>query len=73
MTVHQYGATIVPKKGQFLRFPVGRGRKRRFVFAKKVTIPARSMVPLPGNLGPIWTRAFRRTAESVVRRYWTKG
>jgi phage gpG-like protein len=67
--VHQYGATITPKKGKFLRFRDRRGRKRRFVFAKKVTIPARRMVPESGTLGPIWTRAFERTAKRVIRNW----
>lgn len=39
--VQHHGATIRPKNKKFLRFPVGGGR---FVFAKKVVIPARPFV-----------------------------
>jgi phage virion morphogenesis protein len=35
--VHQFGATIVPRRGRFLIFRLG----ARVVFAKKVTLPAR--------------------------------
>jgi len=35
--VHNYGATIVPVRAKALRFKCG----RRWIFAKKVTIPAR--------------------------------
>lgn len=68
--VHQYGATILPKRAKLLRVPVGRGKKRRYVFLKRAVIPARRMVPDPRRLGPIWTAAFRRTVERVTGRYW---
>ncbi|MER2605783.1 MAG: phage virion morphogenesis protein [Siculibacillus sp.] len=38
--VHQFGATIVPKKARFLRFRLAGG----FVLASKVTIPGRSFM-----------------------------
>jgi phage gpG-like protein len=47
--VHEFGATIVPRRGRFLRF---RGRSPRrtrhatdWIFARKVTIPARPFMP----------------------------
>jgi phage gpG-like protein len=69
--VHQYGATITPKRGKFLRFK-GKihGRTRRttgFIFAKSVTIPRRQMVP-EGNLGERWSKAFDGAAERFMSR-----
>lgn len=44
----QYGATIKPKKGKFLRVPIPAARGGRnapgFMFLKKVTIPARPYI-----------------------------
>lgn len=62
--VHQYGATIVPKKARALRFMVG----DQVVFAKSVTIPRRQMVPMAetGGLGPIWTAAMSRAAGKLI-------
>lgn len=45
--VHQFGATIEPKKGKFLRWaPAG---AKGFVFAQQVTIPARAFMPIRPN------------------------
>lgn len=64
--VHQFGATITPKKAPRLVFP---GPGGRLIFAKKVTIPARPFLPLKKGttvvaLPPEWsadvTRALRR-------------
>ena len=41
--IHQLGGTIVPKNRKFLRFPIGGGQ---FMFAKKVTMPARPYLVL---------------------------
>ncbi len=73
--VHQYGATIEPKKAKRLVFP---GPGGRMIFAKKVTIPARPFLPLKKGytvvtLPPAWsadvTRAmrayFKQAAEKV--------
>lgn len=70
--VHQYGATISPKKGKFLRFQakVFSGNRRKaslFIFAKKVVIPRRQMVP-EGHLGPIWSKAFHDTGKRFFSR-----
>lgn len=70
---HQEGKVIVPKTKQFLAFRVptyargGKGAKNgeRWVFAKKVTIPKRQMVP-EKDWGPIWTKAFSETETSVL-------
>jgi phage gpG-like protein len=39
--VHQFGATILPRRGEFLIFTAPDGHK---VFARKVTIPARPFI-----------------------------
>lgn len=41
--VHQFGATIKPRKKPFLVFP---GPSGQMIFAKRVTIPARPFMPL---------------------------
>lgn len=43
--IHQFGGTIVPKKGDRLAFRIG----NRQIFARKVTIPARPYVGLSGS------------------------
>jgi phage gpG-like protein len=73
--VHQYGATIHPKKqGGRLVFP---GPGGRMIFAKKVTIPARPFMPLKKGysvvtLPPSWsadvTRAMRAYFKSVAEK-----
>jgi len=73
--VHQFGATIEPKKAKRLVFP---GPSGRMIFAKKVTVPARPFMPLKRGysvvtLPPSWsadmTRAlrayFKQAAEKV--------
>ncbi len=49
--IHQLGGVIVPKNRKFLRFPIGGGQ---FMFAKKVTMPARPYLVVrpedPGRL-----------------------
>jgi phage gpG-like protein len=75
---HQYGATIVPKRGKFLRFRGGRGRRTRgvggrfqfgggFIFARSVTIPRRPILP-EKYLGPRWSKAFHNTAKRFLSR-----
>lgn len=41
--VHQFGATIRPKRAKLLRFPNGAGG---FAFARQVTVPARPFMPI---------------------------
>ena len=41
--IHQLGGVILPKARKFLRFPIGGGK---FMFAKKVTMPARPYLVL---------------------------
>lgn len=43
--IHQFGGTILPKKGDRLAFQIG-GRQ---VFARKVTMPARPYIGLSGE------------------------
>jgi phage gpG-like protein len=59
---HQHGMTIRPKSKRVLAFKVN----GRFVFAKKVVIPQRMMIP-EGQLGPIWSSAFQRAASAYFR------
>jgi phage gpG-like protein len=63
--VHNRGATIVPRAAAALRFVV----RGAVVFAQKVVIPKRQMVPdKRRGLGPIWSRAFAATANDLIRR-----
>lgn len=69
--VHQYGATITPKKSRFLRFR-GKvhGRTKRttpWIFAKSVTIPRRQMVP-EKVLGERWTNAMNEAGARFISR-----
>jgi phage gpG-like protein len=71
---HQRGMTITPVKGRFLRFPGGARTRgaggrftRSFIYAKKVTIPRRMMVP-EGTLGTVWSKVFRDTGNRFVAR-----
>lgn len=76
LKTHQYGAVIVPKRASRLRFKVAtsysiRGRRATFgtVYAKRVVIPRRQLVPEQntGGLGPIWQKAFDRAAGRWLR------
>lgn len=58
---HQFGAVIRPKNGNLLRFKVG----NRFVFAKKVTIPARPFIGLAA-------RQLKKINESIEQWAETK-
>ena len=66
LATHQYRAVIVPKKAKRLRFKT-EATGSRFVYAQKVTIPRRQLVPEAdtGGLGVKWLGAFKR----VVRRF----
>lgn len=48
--VHQFGATITPKRGRYLVFPGPAGLP---IFAKKVVIPRRSFLPVRNFGGPV--------------------
>lgn len=63
--VHEFGATIVPKNGKFLRF---RGRDGGFVFMRSVTIPAR-LKWFEGweRFGPERDRLLGKTLDRVVK------
>lgn len=69
--VHQYGATIVPKRGKFLKYKGkihGRTRKTTgWIYSKRSVIPQRQMVP-EGHYGPIWSKALRDTAGRFLSR-----
>jgi len=63
--VHQRGRTITPKRGAFLRFRLPGGG---WVQTKKVTIPARPMVPTrAGGVPSKWSLAFVAVARAMVR------
>ncbi len=64
LKTHQRGRTIRPRNGEFLVFEIG----NRTVFARKVTIPARPIVPEQSRgLGPVWRERFHRVADRVFR------
>lgn len=72
LATHQYGAVIKPVKAKALAFQVERAPKKgsKFVYAQKVTIPRRQMVPEmdTGGLGPRWTGAFERTIKEYLKK-----
>lgn len=69
--VHQFGATIVPKKkGGMLAFP---GANGNIIFSKGVTIPKRSFMPIrsPGAqaaLPPAWSVAVVRSLRNYFKK-----
>ena len=67
--VHQFGATITPKRRRFLAFS-GVGSQR--VFRKKVVIPARPFFPLTRAgipaLPQLWRRQLELAAERALQR-----
>lgn len=64
--VHNEGATIYPKRGAWLTFPVGRGSGQRFARARKVEIPERRFIPEPGKEGRLWTAAIQETVDAAI-------
>jgi len=67
--VHQFGATIRPKRaGGRLVFP---GPNGRMIFAKQVTVPARPFLPLlsrdKAQLPPSWSTAVSRALRDYFR------
>lgn len=64
------------KKKAKLALAAERARRKKFrpkrghvwVFAKKVRIPARPMVP-EGDFGPIWTQAFEEVGEELLDKF----
>lgn len=81
LATHQYGAVIRPKNGKALRWKqdgptlksfggVKRGQATQMnrVYAQKVTIPRRQLVPEQdtGGLGERWFGAFKRVIRSYL-------
>lgn len=64
---HQNGKTIVPKKAKALRFKGPQG----FIFAKKVVIPKREMVPWP-RLSKRWSDAIQKAVDSSFKNFWER-
>jgi len=56
--VHQFGATVTPKKAKLLAFRI----QGRLVFAKKVEIPARPFMPMTPagqiDMPPAWSKGI---------------
>jgi phage gpG-like protein len=72
-STHQYGKkNIRPLRARFLVFSVGRGRRKKLFFARKVTVPRRQMLPekKTGGLGPIWQEAFRKEAKKQTQAHF---
>lgn len=83
LATHQYGAVIRPVRAKALRFGVeGQaiyastsrgirqvGAESRFVYARKVTIPRRQLVPeqSTGGIGPKWMKSFAAVVNRYVR------
>ncbi len=64
LATHQRGRTIRPRNGEFLVFKLA----DRVVFARKVTVPARPIVPEQSRgLGPVWRERFHRVADKIFR------
>lgn len=64
---HQFGATIKPKKGKFLVFPIrGAGGQARYVFARQVIIPARPFIGLETRQVSKINRIIDQWAEEVL-------
>lgn len=69
--VHQFGATIKPKKqGGMLVFPGARGN---LIFAKGVTIPRRAFMPIQKQGGPVvlpksWADGVGRALKRYFKR-----
>ncbi len=62
--VHQFGATIVPKKTRALHFRAD----GRWFFAKKVEVPAREFIPT-GPLPSAWASKLEAVARKVLARF----
>ena len=60
--VQQRGAKIRAKRAKALRFRAG----GRWVFAKSVTIPARTFVPKEGDLPPRWRDGIANVIGALV-------
>lgn len=66
--VHQFGATIAPKKAKRLVFP---GPGGKLIFAKKVTIPARPFMPLRrGGSAVVLPPAWSVIAVNALKAYF---
>ena len=65
--VHQFGATIKPKKGKFLVFPIkGAGGQTRYAFVRQVIIPARPYIGLERRQVDKINRIIDQWAEEVL-------
>lgn len=81
-SVHQRGMVITPRQAKVLRFHLpGAGQARvradrrgaQVVFAKKVVIPQRLMVPTrERGPGPIWRPALEAAAKRAVAKFLGK-
>lgn len=76
--IHQRGKVIVPKKKPYLAFQAlvrdGRpGVRWGWVYAKKVTIPSRAMLPDSRGVPPAWTRVIDEVVDSELRKRLGQG
>ena len=68
--VHQFGATITPKKAKRLVFP---GPNGKLIFAKKSVIPARPYLPLRRGSGAVvLPPAWSVLVVNALKAYFTK-
>lgn len=71
--LHNRGGTVRPVAARLLAFKVGgtrggRGKGGRWIFARKVVIPGRQILPLANKLGGTWASALRAVANSHIRK-----
>ncbi|HEX2864978.1 MAG TPA: phage virion morphogenesis protein [Deinococcales bacterium] len=66
--LHQTGGVITPKNGKTLKFrsPAAKGKRGAWVNAKKVTLPARPMLPAHG-LPPAYAKALSDAWEAYLK------
>ena len=67
-STHQFGETIVPKKGKYLIFKLNGAT----IFALKVTIPARPFMPLKSKNQALWPPRWKEKAMSAGKNYILK-
>lgn len=68
VALQNYGGTIKPKTKKFLRFRAAKNERSKggFVFAKKVVIPARPMLPDERGLPKRWEKSLEEAAQEVI-------
>lgn len=68
VALQNYGGTVTPKSKKFLRFRTAKNERSKggFVFARKVVIPARPMIPDERGLPSSWEKSLTEAAQEVI-------